>query len=331
MKKLWLFVLFHCSVVLVYGQEVRTYIPFKFIHQLADASFNRTAEFIDDAIKEMQLIAYFDSGLTKPVSLPQYDSLKIRVYIDTMIDGTDTIINPYDEFSTLIVSYTNGEPDSWSRISCQPNTIRVQITKERYFYLDRAKFIQLYKPQNVFFIQQEISIKRHGEFSRDSIGLQYERVLNGLAKRTLIEVLSGKYVLSKPYPNIPSILVSGDTQFTPNDIRCSLFSTLVLVDCDTLNLDTLNTNIIAPKITGFAFFWDYQREFDSFVGKPIQFGLSYHPLIAGNSIELPDNPLFWMDFKDFTSIATKDELEILLAVLFEFQCWQLSERYDDNE
>src|SRR3546814_719068 len=101
MKKLLILVLFHFSFSQGYGQEVQTYIPFKFINQLAEATFNQTAEFIDKAIKQKQLIAYFDSGLVEPMSLPQYDSIKIRVYIDTLINGTDTLINPYDEISTI--------------------------------------------------------------------------------------------------------------------------------------------------------------------------------------------------------------------------------------
>lgn len=330
-KKLWILVLWLFSGSLVYGQEVRTYIPFMFINDLADASFNRTTGLIEIAIKQKQLLAYFDSGLTEPMTVPQYDSLKIRVSIDTFFNGTDTIVNPFNEFATVIYSETIGEADFWEQISWKANHIRVQISSERHFFIARKEFVGLFEVQNTFFIQHEIALKEQGIFTRNSIGPRVNHILSGLAKKTLVDVLSGKHVLSTPYPDNPSILVSLDTQFTPNDIRCSLFSTLALVDCDTLDLDTLSIEIIEPIITGFAISWNYQMESGAFVGRPMKIGLSYHPLVAQNTVELPDNPLFWIDYNGFTSFATEEEIEILLAVLFEFQCWQLSERYDKND
>ncbi|MHB1278515.1 MAG: hypothetical protein ACYC1Q_08955, partial [Bacteroidia bacterium] len=240
------------------------------------------------------------------------------------------LLNNLDSFiATMVTTYSI--PFFWMQISWQPSTIRIQISEERYIYLDRAKFLQLYQPENAFFIQREISKKTHGDFNKDSIGPQFHRIISGLANKTLDEALSGKHGLSAPDPDLTSIVESVDSQFTPNNIRCLLYSTLVLANCDTLDVDTLSINLIEPVIAGFAIAFNYQRESGAFVGRPVKIGLSYHPLVAQNSVELPDSPLFWMEYNDFTSIATEEELEILLSVLYEFQCWRLSERYYEDE
>lgn len=307
-----LFILYLVSSTL-YGQETRTFIPFPAINDLTTSSFNRFNNAIDKSIREKHLLAYFDAGLVRPLSITQFDSLKLR------IDQYPTYDNANSYHATTIISRSISEPDSWTRISWQPNSIRVQISEERYFYLDRAKFIQHYQSQNLFFIHQAISENESGEFDKGSLGPHFNRILSELAKKTLIEVLSGKHPISSPH--------RWDTLFTPNSIRCSLYSTLALVDCDTLELDTLSVGMLIPQISGFAFLWNDQRDSCTFVGKPVKIGLSYHPIIPG--IKFPDNPLFWMEYKDFTALTSVDELEILLNVLFERQCIQLSETPED--
>ncbi|MHB1279086.1 MAG: hypothetical protein ACYC1Q_11900, partial [Bacteroidia bacterium] len=71
MKKLFI-LLAYFTGPLSFGQVVNMYIPYTLIDDLANASFDRTAGLMDQAIIQKQIVAYFDSGLTKPISVPQF-------------------------------------------------------------------------------------------------------------------------------------------------------------------------------------------------------------------------------------------------------------------